>query len=396
MGLFDGIKGETQQQFLARPDSSKDLVLYKWPETNIRMMSVVTVQPDEWAYFIKQGTVVGFLEGGQHKLDGAQIPFLGGLIDSFTGGNVLMAELYFVSSREFANNKFGGSMGEVEDPATGEAIRCGVYGEFVFKVVDPAKLILNLVGTQPITSNDMIIDAIKDQLTKILRATVNRKMKDEQWSLLDVTSGAYTLDFEQAIVGTATQYTEPFGLQITRIEDFLVNMDDADRQRLLDLKDRMAKMRLAGDPRYMAAAQSEAMFGAAEGMAQGGGGANMAGLFVGAGLGQAVGGGLQSGQVQAAATQAAAAEQAAAAPAAPAPAAPVAPVAAAPAAAGAAVVGGEAAATVTCSNCGTVNPAGSKFCSNCGTALGPKTCTNCGAEVPQGAKFCPECGTAQR
>ncbi|HEY5540030.1 MAG TPA: SPFH domain-containing protein [Coriobacteriia bacterium] len=383
MGLFDGIKGETQQQFIARPDSSKDLVLFKWPETNIRMMSVVTVQPDEWAYFIKQGQVVGYLEGGQHKLDGAQIPFLGGLIDSFTGGNVLMAELYFVSSREFANNKFGGSMGEVEDPDTGEVVRCGVYGEFVFQVFDPAKLILNLVGTQMITSNDFIIDAIKDQLTKILRATVNGKMKAESWSLIDVTSGTYTLELEQAIVTTAGHYLEPFGLQITRIEDFLVNMDDADRQRLLDLKDRMAKMRLAGDPRYMAAGQTEAMFGAAEGMAQGGGGANMAGLFVGAGLGQTVGGGLQSGQVQTAATQAAAAEQAAAAPAAPAPAA---------AAGGAAP---SAAAAVACSNCGTVNPVDAKFCSNCGTALGPKHCTNCGAVVPEGAKFCPECGTAQ-
>ena len=104
------------------------------------------MQPDEWAYFIKQGQVVGYLQGGQHQLDGAQVPLLGGLIDSFTGGNVLMAELYFVSSREFANNKFGGSMGEVEDPGTGEVIRCGVYGEFIFKVVDPAKLFLNLVA----------------------------------------------------------------------------------------------------------------------------------------------------------------------------------------------------------------------------------------------------------
>jgi membrane protease subunit (stomatin/prohibitin family) len=388
MGLFDGLKGEAQQQFLARPDSSKDLVLYKWPETNIRMMSLVTVQPDEWAYFIKQGQVAGYLSGGQHKLDGAQIPFLGGLIDSVTGGNVLMAELYFVSSREFANNKFGGSMGEVEDPGTGEVIRCGVFGEFVYKVVDPAKLILNLVGTQPISSNDFIIDAIKDQLTKILRATINRKMKDEQWSLLDVTSGAYTLEFEQAIVLTATQYTEPFGLQITRIEDFLVNMDDLDRVRLLEIKDRMAKMRLAGDPRYMAAAQTEAMFGAAEGMKTGGDGVGMAGLFVGAGIGQSVAGGIQSGQVQQQATEAAQAEQAAAAAAAPAPAAPE----AAPAAAAAAA---PAAAMVACPTCGTENPEGAKFCQNCGTALGPKACTNCGAQLAPGAKFCPECGTKQ-
>jgi membrane protease subunit (stomatin/prohibitin family) len=376
---MDGFKGEVQQQFLARPDSSKDLVLYKWPETNIRMMSVCTVQPDEWAYFIKQGQVVGYLDGGQHKLDGAQIPFLGGLIDSFTNSNVLMAELYFVSSREFANNKFGGSMGEVEDPGTGVAVRCGVYGEFVFKVVDPAKLILNLIGTQTINSNDYIIDAIKDQLTKVLRATINRKMKDEQWSLLDVTSGAYTLEFEQVIVETAMQYLEPFGLQITRIEDFLVNMDDADRVRLLDIKERMAKMRLAGDPRYMAAGQVEAMFGAAEGMAQGGGGADMAGLFVGAGLGQAIGGGMQAGSVQQAAQEAASAEQAATAEQA---AAAAAPAAAAP-------------ATVACPKCGTANAEGAKFCSNCGTGLGPKLCSNCSAELASDAKFCPQCGTAQ-
>ena len=202
-------------------------------------------------------------------------------------------------------------------------------------------------------------------------------MKAEKWSLLDITDGTYNLEFEKAIVEATGSYLEPFGLQITRIEDFLVNMDDVDRQRLLDIKDRMAKMRLAGDPRYMAAAQTEAMFGAAEGMKQGGEGASMAGLFVGAGIGQAVGGGIQAGSVQQQAQQAAEADKAAA------------EAAAAPASAAAAV------GTVTCSNCGTVNPAGSKFCSNCGTALGPKHCTNCGAEVPPGSKFCPECGTKQ-
>jgi membrane protease subunit (stomatin/prohibitin family) len=359
MGLLDGFKGEVRQQFIARPDSSKDLVLYKWPETNIRMLSVVTVQPDEWAYFIKQGAVAGYLAGGQHKLDGAQIPFLGGLIDSFTGGDVLMSELYFVSAREFANNKFGGSMGEVEDPGTGEVIRCGVFGEFVFKVADPAKLILNLVGTQTIYDNGFIIDAIKDQLTKILRATVFGKMKTEKWSLLDVTDGTYTLEFEKAIVATAVSYLEPFGLQITRIEDFLVNMDEADRGRLIELKDRMAKMKLAGDPRYMATAQTEAMFGAAEGMKQGGDGSMMAGMFVGAGIGQAVAGGIGSGQVQQAAQAAAAAET--------------------------------ASAKIACPACGAQIPADSKFCPECGATL-TKKCAKCGAALAPGAKFCPECG----
>jgi membrane protease subunit (stomatin/prohibitin family) len=282
-----------------------------------------------------------------------------------------MAELYFVSSREFANNKFGGSMGEVEDPATGVAIRCGVFGEFVYKVVDPAKLILNLIGTQTITGNEFIVDAIKDQLTKVLRATVFGKMKAEKWSLLDVTDGTYTLEFEKSIVAAAVEYLEPFGLMITRIEDFLVNLDEADRGRLLEIKDRMAKMRLAGDPRYMAAAQTEAMFGAAEGMKQGGDGSTMAGMFVGAGIGQAVGAGVQSGQVQQAASEAAQADKAAAAAAVPA-----------------------AAAMMACPKCAAQIPAGSKFCPECGqsTVVETKKCANCGADLA-GAKFCPECGT---
>lgn len=361
MGLFDGLRGEVQQQFIARPDSSKDVVLYKWPETNIRMMSVVTVQPDEWAYFIKQGKVVGYLPPGQHKLDGAQIPFLGGLIDSFTGGNVLMSELYFVSTREFANNKFGGSMGEVEDPVTGEAVRCGVYGEFAFRCINPAQLILNLIGTQTTYSNEVVLDAIRDHLTKILRSTVFGRMKVEDWSLLDVTDGTYTPQFEKSIVIDCIPHLTPYGVEITRIEDFLVTIDDVDRGRLLDIKDRMAKMRLAGDPRYMAAAQTEAMFGAAEGMRKGGDGSTMAGLFVGAGIGQAVSGGIGAGQVQQAAQAAAQTD--------------------------AAVPSGAA-----CPSCGTVAAAGAKFCSDCGAAL-TKACTSCGAKLAPSDKFCPSCGT---
>jgi class 3 adenylate cyclase len=46
-----------------------------------------------------------------------------------------------------------------------------------------------------------------------------------------------------------------------------------------------------------------------------------------------------------------------------------------------------------CSNCGSENPAGKKFCGNCGTQLG-NSCPKCGVENPQSNKFCGDCGTA--
>jgi len=46
---------------------------------------------------------------------------------------------------------------------------------------------------------------------------------------------------------------------------------------------------------------------------------------------------------------------------------------------------------VICSNCGTENESGRKFCKECGTALAA-ICANCGAGNSSDAKFCGECG----
>jgi class 3 adenylate cyclase/tetratricopeptide (TPR) repeat protein len=48
---------------------------------------------------------------------------------------------------------------------------------------------------------------------------------------------------------------------------------------------------------------------------------------------------------------------------------------------------------VVCENCGTENPAGSKFCLSCGTTFG-RTCPACGAALPAEARFCNVCGAA--
>jgi hypothetical protein len=46
-----------------------------------------------------------------------------------------------------------------------------------------------------------------------------------------------------------------------------------------------------------------------------------------------------------------------------------------------------------CPKCGLDNPAGSKFCAGCGTAIpmNPR-CASCGTESPAGSNFCKSCG----
>ena len=46
-----------------------------------------------------------------------------------------------------------------------------------------------------------------------------------------------------------------------------------------------------------------------------------------------------------------------------------------------------------CSNCGTENPAGAKFCGGCGATLG-RVCASCGAENDPAMRFCNQCGVS--
>lgn len=53
---------------------------------------------------------------------------------------------------------------------------------------------------------------------------------------------------------------------------------------------------------------------------------------------------------------------------------------------------------VTCSNCGTGNPADAAYCRSCGERLpdagGTRTCSDCGTRVAASDRYCPNSGHA--
>jgi membrane protease subunit (stomatin/prohibitin family) len=373
-----GILNEARREFIAAPDSSKGQIVYKWPDHNIRKFARAIVEPDAVAVFMSQGQVMGTLLGGQHVLDAKELPFLGMFIDWGTNSNAFKAELYFVGIRDFPNIRFGGRLDEVQDPQTGLIVTLRTFGEYALRVVDAPKLILNLVGTVDVTSNDAITAWVTQQLLKVTRTTVTTQLMSGTWPILGLSMHSPEIEV-QAKQAANTELAD-YGLSITRLGNVDINLNDDDSARLKKLAGDTAYSRLAGG--YMQAAQAEMMQGAGQGMAKGGEG--VAPMFFGAGMGMAntmmqppqqaypppsgpgfAGGG--QGFVQQP-------------PAAPAPAAP----AAAPAPA--------QTATVECGNCHTQVRAGAKFCAECGTPM-QKHCTECNASLSPTAKFCAECGT---
>ncbi|HKD90087.1 MAG TPA: SPFH domain-containing protein [Streptosporangiaceae bacterium] len=380
-----GLLNEARREFIAAPDSAKGQIVYKWPDINIRKFSRAIVEPDATAVFMSQGQVMGVLLPGQHTLDARELPFLGMFVDWASAGNAFRAEIFFVGTREFPNNRFGGRLDEVQDPVSGLIVTLRTFGEYSLRVTDPTKVILNLVGTVDVTDNSAVTAWVTQQLLKVTRTTVTTQLMSGAWPILGLSM--HSPEIEAQSLEAANRELSDYGITLTRLGNVDVNLDDEDNARLKKLAGDTAYSRLAGG--FLQAAQAEALQGAGQGMAQGGGAVTP--MFLGAGLGMA-------GQMMQAPAQApynppppgtgfaggggGYAQQAAAAPP-QASAAPAAPAAQAPA---------PEAATVACSNCSSPVQVGAKFCGECGTPT-QKHCTNCNAMLSSTAKFCGECGT---
>jgi len=284
MGILDFVKGGVKEMAIARPDDAKDFWVWKHPDQTIPWKAQLTVDQDEIAMFFKNGAYVGQLSAGRHTLDGNNIPFLGQLVDKFTGGNVFISEVFFVNTREHPSIKFGTSVGDIPDPQTGLRVRLMVHGEFSAKVFDPQKFVIGLVG-QRATTNDAFIGWFKSQVQKTIKDHIAELIVKENWPVMKVSSGAYTDEIETFTIGALRKNVESYGVEIIRFGDYTISMDPADRDRLDKLVERAAYVNMAGG--YQQMAQAEMMLGAAEGMKKGGNSTALDGAGIGMGFAMA-------------------------------------------------------------------------------------------------------------
>lgn len=373
---MDFVRGGVREMMIARPDSAKGLIVYKHPEQTIPKYAQLTIDADEAVVFFRDGSLVGVLRtagvGQRHTLDTQNIPFLSNLVDSFTGGNVFVTDLYFVSMKPTRNTRFGTPLAPMKDPELEITVSPRVFGTFVWRVVEPDRFIVNYIGMGGTPSNDrvesFIQEKFKNAVKKVIPSFVIRQKIEIQ------ALPAYHDDLGKAFLQNCPDLAE-IGAQFLDLGDFSINFSDDELRRIQEAQDRYADIKakkrakddLAGG-NFMQYAAGEAMLGAGQGMAKGGESSGMVGAGAGIGMGFAMA--QQFGQ--------------AAMPQQPAPAQPQQAYQAPPA----------APSMVSCPGCNATVPAG-KFCAECGTSLAPqpRPCPACQTMGLPGSKFCANCGT---
>ncbi|MEU1986284.1 SPFH domain-containing protein [Nocardia sp. NPDC019395] len=371
-----------EREFIAVPETAAKQLVHKWPDINIRRYSRVIVRTDQTALFVKSGQVMGALGPGRHRLDADELPVLGALVDTLSGGNYYRAELYFVSTRDFAGIKFGGRLADIADPVSEQIVTLRVFGEFALAVRDAQQLIMSLAGSTDLHDPAGIESWSADLLLKAMKIAVTQGVSRGEWPLLGLSGQLPAI--EHAVLHQTNIALYEYGLRIPRLGNFDITLAPEDADRLKRLAKDVTYIRLAGDFREYAA--GEMALGAGQGLATGHG---HDGGFLGAALGinalqppNPPPPGHLSGPP--------ASPWQHHSPAAREPAHAELPTDPEPDA----LPPGATAAPV-CTDCSTVNPAGANFCVHCGSrfATGPTSCRECGAELLPSAKFCASCGT---
>lgn len=320
MGIMNFVKQGVGEMMIARPDHLKHLVVYKHPDQNIPFWSQLTVDSDECALFFKDGQYQGWLPTGRHTLSSQNIPFLNNLVNKFTGGNVFIAEVYFVKTQPIRSIPFGGKLESMEDPILFEFVTPRIHGEFSCVITDPVRFVIGYHGQAAgAQDNDVILDWVKRLLMRSVKTVIGQMCAQSGRSLLNL--GGMTAELAGRMVQAAPELNE-IGIKVLQIADFNINFSAEDEKLLREANKTRAEarrgvgiaadttkakqfeldQRFGNDQRYVQQlagnytnyAAGQAMMGAGQGMAKGEGGGGVAALgaqmAVGVGMANMMGG----------------------------------------------------------------------------------------------------------
>lgn len=135
------------------PDEMRDEIVHRFPESgfgDFRIGSQVIVREAQSAVFFRDGRALDTFKAGRHTITTANVPFLVDLIGkAFNERTPFTAEVYFVSMREFADQKWGTAQPIIiRNPGMGlgVALMQG-FGSYSFQVANPQQFVAQIVGT---------------------------------------------------------------------------------------------------------------------------------------------------------------------------------------------------------------------------------------------------------
>jgi membrane protease subunit (stomatin/prohibitin family) len=212
MGFMDKVRGQFIDivEFL---DDTRDTLVWRFPRqgNEIKMNAQLVVREGQVAVFEDEGQIADVFTPGTYTLETRNLPILSDLKGWKYGfSSPFKAEVYFVGMRQYTDMKWGTQNPVTVRDAEFGVVRLRAFGTYSLQVVDAAKLLRQLVGTDPHFRTDEVSEFLRQNIV----SQVGTALAASNLPMLDLAANQQTI--AATLAGALTTNLAELGISIPR------------------------------------------------------------------------------------------------------------------------------------------------------------------------------------
>lgn len=231
MGFWDIVK----DQFLdviEFEDKSNKLIITKFRRESendeLKQGSKVIVRESQCAVFLKGGQLAEILPPGTYSLNTENFPILTKLqAFPYLFVSPVIADLYFVSTRQFIDNKWATKNPIIKRDQDFSMVRIRAFGKFAFRISDVALFMREIFGTKGIVMTYDIVEYLSSMVTEMFSTVVG----ESTLSILDLASNYKILS--DTMQEKLNEQIKVIGIQFSDVVVENISLPD-DVEKLID------------------------------------------------------------------------------------------------------------------------------------------------------------------
>lgn len=162
--------------------------VWRHPETNFNTGSELIVHESQEAIFMVNGEILDTFGAGRHVLETQNLPVATSVLKLATGGkNAFHAELFFINLTEQMAIRWGTDSQIVYlDPIYDFPISIGACGEMSLSVANSSKLLVKVVGTDNILTQEQITQYFRAFLLNRVKTIMSSEIREKNISIFEI------------------------------------------------------------------------------------------------------------------------------------------------------------------------------------------------------------------
>ena len=191
--------------------------IWKHPAEDFNTGSQLIVHESQEAIFFLNGQALDSFGPGRHELETPSLPLLNGIAKLPTGGaSPFHSEVYFINLIEQMGIRWGtSSKVQFMEPTYGFPLSIGASGEMALAVREPRKLLLKLVGTEALLSQDKLIGYFKAFLQTRIKTHLAKVIAEQRLSIFEMDARLEELS-DSLKAKLAPDFAQ-YGLELTQM-----------------------------------------------------------------------------------------------------------------------------------------------------------------------------------